>query len=121
MKEIRALSPFPSIISLTILQGSDVEWLTAVVSRADVCVGLHHDTVVCVLPQMCDVDVVCWRCEIQVVSRIPKLQAEVSDDPVRKQRRLPGHVHLAGTEGLKTKAIWRTAWNYREDTRCSYL
>lgn len=109
------LSPFPSIIRLTILQGSDVEWLAAVVSRADTSVSLHHDAVMRVLPQMCDMDVVCLRCEIQVVAGIPKLQAVVSDDPVRKQRRLPGHVHLAGTERLKIQAIWRTAWNCIED------
>lgn len=113
------LYPFPSIIRLTILQGSDVERLAAVVSRADTCVSLHRDAVVRVLPQMCDVDVVCLRCEIQVVAGIPKLQAVLRDDPVRKQRRLPGHVHLAGTEGLKTQAIRRTARNCIEDIRCS--
>lgn len=58
MKGNPALSPFPSIIRLTILQRSDVEWLTAVVSSADACVSLHHDSVVRVLPQMCDVNVI---------------------------------------------------------------
>lgn len=111
-----ALSPFPPIIRLTILQRSDVEWLAAVVPRADACVSLHHDSVVRILPQMCDVDVVCRRREIQVVSRIPKLQAVENDDPVWKERRLPHHNHLAGTERLKPEAIGRTAWNCREDT-----
>lgn len=113
-----ALSPsFPSIIGLTVLQRGDVEWLAAVVSRPDARVGLHHDPVARVLPQMRDVDAVCRRREIQVVSRIPKLQAVENDDPVGKEGRLPGHVHLAGTERLEAEAIWRTAGNWREDTR----
>lgn len=112
------LPSFPSIIRLTILQRRDVEWLAAVVSRPDARVSLHHDPVVRVLPQMRDVDVVCRRREVQVVSRIPKLQAVENDDPVGKEGRIPGHVHLAGTERLKAEAIWRTAGNWRQDTRC---
>lgn len=81
--------------------------------------SLHRDAVVRILPQMCDVDVVCLRCEIQVVTGIPKLQAVVRDDSIRKQRRLPGHIHLAGTERLKLQAIGRTAGNCIEDIRCS--
>lgn len=115
MKAKPAVSPFPSIIRLTVLQRGDVERLTAVVPRAHARVSLHHDSVVGVLPQVCDVDGVCRRREIQVVSRIPKLQAVVNDDPVGKERRLPGHVHLAGTERLKTEAVRRTARNCGED------
>lgn len=43
-------------ILLTILECSDVERLAAVVSRPDSGVRLHHDAVLCVLPQVCDVD-----------------------------------------------------------------
>lgn len=116
-------SPVPSITRLTILQRSDVEWLTAVVAGADARVSLHREPVVRVLPQVCDVEVVCRRREIQVVSRIPKLQGVEGDDPVRKERRLPGHVHLAGTERLKAEAVWGTAWNCGEDARwpCWYF
>lgn len=78
---------------------------------------LHHDAVLCILPQVRDVDVVGWGGEIQEVSGIPKLQAVVGNDPVRQQRRQPGHVHLAGTDRLKSKAIGRTAWNWRDNTR----
>lgn len=114
------LPPLPPL-PLTVLQGGDVQWLAAVVSRPDTCVSLHHDAVACILPQMHDVDVVYWGGEIHVVSGIPKFQAVVSNHAVRQQRRLPGHIHLAGTERLKTKAIWRTAWSWRENTRgCSY-
>lgn len=66
---------------------------------------------------MRDVEVVGWGCEIQVVAGIPKLKAVVGDDPVRDQRRLPGYIHLAGTDGLKGQAIWRTAWDWRHNTR----
>lgn len=44
---------------------------------------LHHDAVLCILPQVRDVDVVGWGGEIQEVSGIPKLQAVVGNDPVR--------------------------------------
>lgn len=108
---------FPHPVLLTILQCGDVEWLAAVVSGPDTCVRLHCEAVVSILPQMRDVDVVGWGGEIQVVTGIPKLQAVVGNDPVRQQRRLPGHVHLAGTDRLKSKAIGRTAWNYRDNTR----
>lgn len=83
---------------LTILQCGDVERLAAVVSWPDTCMCLHHDSVVCILPQVRDVAVVGQRGKVQVVTGIPKLQAVVSDDPIRHQRRLPGHVHLTGTD-----------------------
>lgn len=44
---------------------------------------------------------------------IPKLQAVMGNDPIRLQRRLPGHVHLAGTDRLKSNVVRRTAWDWR--------
>lgn len=63
---------------------------------------LHCEAVVSIFPQMRDVDVVVWGGEIKVVTGIPKLQAVMGNDPVWQQRRLPGHVHLAGTDRLKS-------------------
>lgn len=87
------------------------------VSGPNVRVRLHHDAVVCVLPQVRDVDVVGLGGEIQVVGGIPELQAVVGDDAVRKQRRMPSHAHLTWTNRLKGKAIWRAAWNWKENAR----
>lgn len=75
------------------------------------CVCLHNDAVVGILPQMRDVDVVDCGGEVQVVTRIPKLQAIVGNDPIWQQRRLPGHIYLTGTDRLIGKAIRRTAWD----------
>lgn len=105
----------PPPVPLTILQSGDVERLAAVVSGPDACVCLHHDAVVRVLPQVRDVDVVGRGGEVQVVTGIPKLQAVVGDDPVRQQRRLPGHIHLTGTDRLIGEAVRRTAWDWREN------
>lgn len=87
------------------------------VSGPNVRVCLHHDAVVCILPQVRDVDAVGLGGEIQVVGGIPELQAVVSDDAVRKQRRMPSHIHLTWTDRLEGKAIWRAAWNWKENAR----
>lgn len=62
------IDPSLSSSPLTILQSGYVERLAAVVSWPDTCVRLHHDAVMCILPQMCDVDVVGWGGEVQVVT-----------------------------------------------------
>lgn len=107
-------SPTPTI-PLTILQCCDVEWLAAEVPRPDMCVRLHHDAVLCIFPQMRDVNVGGRGGEVQVVSGVPKLQAVEGDDPVRQQRRLPSDIHLTGTDGLIGEAKWRTAWDWRDN------
>lgn len=45
------------------------------------------------------------------MSGVAELQAVVSDDTVRQQRRLPGHIHLAGGDRLIGEAVRRTSWN----------
>lgn len=119
MKEKRAQTPPPpSNTRLTVLQGGDVERLAAEVPGADARVSLHRDAVVGVLPQVRDVDGGGRRREVQVVGGVPQLQGVGGDDPVREQRRLPGDVHLAGTEGLVAQAVRGTARNCGEDARC---
>ncbi len=81
---------------------------------------LHHDAVVCILSQMRDVDIVGWGGEVQVVAGIPKLHAVVGNDTIRQQRRLPGYVHFAGTDRLKSDTIWRTSWDWRENARTCF-
>lgn len=105
----RPLCCFP----LTILQRGDVEWFAAVVSWAGLRVRLHHHAVVCVLPQVRDTYAVGLGGEVEVVGGVPQLQAVVGDDAVRKQRRTPSHVHLAGADGLIGQAVRRAAWNWR--------
>ena len=107
--------PRPPPIPLTILQCGDVERLTAVVPRPDTRVRLHHEAVLRVLPQVRDVDVAGRGGEVQGVSGIPKLQAVVGDEAVGKQRRLPGHIHLARADGLVGEAVRRTARDWTEN------
>lgn len=101
-------SPLPPV-SLTVLQRGDVELLAAVISRPHARVCLHRHAVVSVLPQMPDVDVVGRGGEVQVVAGIPQFQTVVGNDPVRQQRRPPGHVHFTGADRHVRDAIRRTA------------
>lgn len=76
--------PKPAFRPLTILQRGDVERLAAVVSWPRPRVRLHHQAVVCVLPQVRDADAVGLGGEVEVVAGVPQLQAVVGDDAVGK-------------------------------------
>lgn len=61
--------------ALTILQCGDVEWVTAVVSRAHSCVSLHHQSVLRKLPQVCDLGVVDGCGQVEEVGGVSQLKA----------------------------------------------
>lgn len=109
--ETKAPPPFSVPSPLTILQRGDVERLAAVVPQPRLRVRLHHQAVVCVLPQVSDADAVGLGGEVEVVAGVPQLQAVVGDDAVGKHRRTPGHVHLARADGLVGQAVRRASWN----------